>query len=75
MPFPFQIFQSDDLVLMVHEYARAIRHVHTNGTDHPHGPLEFWLGDSRGRWEGDTLVVDTVHFTDQTWLDASRQLP
>jgi hypothetical protein len=71
MPFPFQIFQSDDLVLMIHEYARAIRHVHTNGTAHPHGPLEFWLGDSRGRWEGNTLVVDTVHFTDQTWLDRS----
>jgi hypothetical protein len=71
MPFPFQIFQEDDLILMVHEYARAIRHVHTNGTEHPHGPLEFWLGDSRGRWEGNTLVVDTVHFTNQTWLDRS----
>ena len=71
MPFPFQIFQSDDLVLVMHEYARAIRHIHTNGTEHPRGPLEFWLGDSRGRWEGGTLVVDTVHFTNQTWLDRS----
>jgi hypothetical protein len=69
MPFPFQILQSDDLVLLVHEYARAVRHVHTNGSKHPDGPIEWWLGDSRGRWEGDTLVVDVVHFTDQTWLD------
>jgi hypothetical protein len=29
----------------------------------------MWLGDSRGRWEGDTLVADVVHFTDQTWFD------
>jgi hypothetical protein len=69
MPFPFQIFQSPEEVLVIHEYARAIRHIYTNGTEHPHGPIEWWLGDSRGKWEGDTLVVDTVHFTDQTWLD------
>ncbi|MQA31730.1 MAG: hypothetical protein GEU82_18165 [Luteitalea sp.] len=52
-------------------YARAIRHIHIDGTKHPHGPIEWWLGDSRGRWEEDTLVVDTVHFTNQTWLDRS----
>jgi hypothetical protein len=69
MPFPFQIFQLEDEVLVIHEYARAIRHIYTNGTEHPHGPIEWWLGDSRGHWEGDTLVVDTVHFTNQTWLD------
>ena len=32
-------------------------------------PVEFWMGDSRGRWEGDTLVVDVTLFTDQTWFD------
>jgi hypothetical protein len=71
MPFPFQIVQTPELFLMLHEYARAIRHIHTNGTEHPRGPIEWWLGDSRGKWDGDTLVVDTVHFTNQTWLDRS----
>jgi hypothetical protein len=71
MPFPFQIVQTPELFLMLHEYARAIRHIHTNGTEHPKGPIEWWLGDSRGRWDGDTLIVDTVHFTNQTWLDRS----
>jgi hypothetical protein len=38
---------------------------------HPEGPIEWYMGDSRGRWEGDTLVVDVVHFTNHTWLDRS----
>ena len=69
MPFPIQIVQQADQVLLLHEYVRAIRTVHVNGAPHPKGPIDWWLGDSRGRWDGDTLVVDTVHFTDQTWLD------
>ena len=38
------------------------------GAHYP-GHIDFWLGDSRGRWEGDTLVVDVIHFNDQTWFD------
>jgi hypothetical protein len=40
-----------------------------NGNPHPEGPIEWFMGDSRARWDGDTLEVDVVHFTDQTWLD------
>ena len=69
MPFPFQIFQTPTHVAMTFEYAQGVRIVYTNGTPHPRGPIEWWLGDSRGRWDGDTFVVDVVHFTDQTWLD------
>jgi hypothetical protein len=69
MPFPFQILQTPTHVAMTFEYAQAVRIVYTNGTPHPRGPIEWWMGDSRGRWDGDTLVVDVVHFTDQTWLD------
>ena len=69
MPFPFQILQTPDQVVMVFEYDRGVRNIYTNGTPHPRGPLNWWLGDSRGRWEGNTLVVDVVYFTDQTWFD------
>ena len=68
-PLPFQIFQTPTHVAMTFEYAQAVRIIYTNGTPHPRGPINWWLGDSRGHWEGDTLVVDVVHFTDQTWLD------
>jgi len=69
MPFSFQIFQTPTHVAMTFEYAQSVRIIHTNGTPHPRGPINWWLGDSRGRWEDDTLVVDVVHFTNQTWLD------
>ena len=69
MPFPFQILQTPGQMVMVFEYDRGVRMIYTNGTPHPRGPLNWWMGDSRGRWEGDTLVVDVVYFTDQTWLD------
>ena len=69
MPFPFQIFQTADQIVMVFEYDRGVRNIYTNGTPHPRGPLNWWMGDSRGRWEGNTLVVDVVYFTDQTWFD------
>jgi len=69
MPFPFQIFQTPTYLALVHEYVHAVRHIYANGTPHPRGPIDWWMGDSRGRWEGDTLVVDVVHFTDQTWFD------
>jgi hypothetical protein len=71
MPFPFQIIQQPDVTTILYEYLHAIRYVYTNGTPHPKGPIEWWMGDSRGRWEGDTLVVDVVHFTPDTWFDRS----
>ena len=69
MPFPFQIIQFPDVTTILYEYVHATRYVHTNGSEHPEGGVYWWMGDSRGRWEGDTLVVDVVHFTDQTWFD------
>jgi hypothetical protein len=69
MPFPFQIFQTPAKLTMLFEYVHATRFIHTNGTPHPPGHIDWWMGDSRGRWEGDTLVVDVVDFNDQTWFD------
>ena len=60
---------------MISEYSRAQRIIYTDGSQHPRGPIEFWMGDSRGRWEEDTLVVDVLHFNDQTWFDQGGQLP
>ena len=40
------------------------------GSPHPL-PNDFWMGDSRGHWDGDTFVVDTTHFNGQTWFDAA----
>jgi hypothetical protein len=68
---PFQIFQSaaSDKVTLLYEYAHANRYIYTNGTDHPKGHIDWWMGDSRGHWDGDTFVVDNVDFNDRTWFD------
>lgn len=69
MPFPFQVFQSPGQVTLLYEYVHAVRNVYTDGSPHPQGHIDSWMGDSRGRWEGETLVVDVIHFNDQTWFD------
>ena len=68
MGFPFQIIQTPTQTSILYEYAHAVRNIFMN-SQHPRGPIEWWMGDSRGTWEGDTLVVDVVHFNDQTWFD------
>ena len=69
MPYPFRIVQQRDKISILYEYLGVVRFLYMNGNPHPKGPIEWWMGDSRARWEGNTLVVDVVHFTDQTWLD------
>src|SRR5690606_11176253 len=69
-PAPFQILQRPRDVTIVGQFG-AVRTIHTNGTKHVVGPIGFWQGDSRGHWEGDTLVVSVQDFTDETWLDRS----
>ncbi|MBT5032747.1 MAG: hypothetical protein HOM55_10685, partial [Proteobacteria bacterium] len=70
MPYPFQIFQSEDQIVMTYEWVHSIRNIYMSG-EHLPGPIEWYMGDSRGHWEDDTLVVDVVHFTDETWFDRS----
>ena len=69
MPYPFQILQFADRILILYEYVHVTRTIYMDGSGHPEGHIDFWMGDSRGRWEGDTLVVDVIHFNDQTWFD------
>ncbi|QJU60614.1 hypothetical protein HL653_11685 [Sphingomonas sp. AP4-R1] len=69
-PAPFQIFQRDRDLTLVHQLGNQVRTIHTNETQHPESvESNFWLGDSRGHWEGDTLVVDVTDNNDETWLD------
>jgi len=68
MPYPFQIVQThNNDILMAYEYASASRIIKMGKTEPP--PVDTWMGQSAGRWEGDTLVVDTIGFNDQTWFD------
>ena len=67
---PFQIFQRDRDLTLLFQFSHRARTIHTNGSVHPEGPIGFWFGDSRAEWDGDTLVVDVVDFTGDTWLDS-----
>jgi len=69
MPFPMQIVQVPGEVIMIFEYDHFVRSIYTDGRQHPKELSPTWMGDSVGKWEGDTLVVDTVGFNDKTWLD------
>ena len=70
LPYPFQIVQTADQVTILYEYAHVFRNIYID-SEHPPGPIQWWMGDSRAHWEGDTLVVDVIHFTDRTWFDRS----
>jgi hypothetical protein len=67
MPFPFQIFHSDKAVAMTYEYAGAYRNIYLKDPGPPQ--VDSWMGQSVGRWEGDTFVVDVNGFHDQSWFD------
>ncbi len=69
MPFPFQILQNDEAVLFVYEYANAVRNIYTQ--DPGEAPLDSWMGQSYGYWDGDTFVVEVTAQNGQTWLDRS----
>jgi len=67
MPFPFQIIQSPKHIMMIHEYAGAVRTVYMD--NQTEAPADSWMGWSNGRWEGETLVIDTTGFNDLSWFD------
>jgi hypothetical protein len=68
MDFPFHIFQTRGQVAMLFEWSQVYRLIYTNGSASPAG-IDFWMGDSRGHWEGDTLVVSVTNHNDKTWFD------
>jgi hypothetical protein len=68
LPAPFQIIQSPGNLAIVYTDNHAYRIVDASSVPHYDG-IDFFMGDSRGHWEGDTLVVDVTDLGDQTWLD------
>jgi hypothetical protein len=66
--YPFQIFQTPQSIAMTFEWSLAYRLIPTDGKNHPED-YDSWMGDSRGHWEGATLVVDVANHNDKTWLD------
>jgi hypothetical protein len=70
LPGPYnnnlQIVQAPGYVILFTEMIHDARIVPMDGRPHNSPSLRSWMGDSRGRWEGDTLVVDTINFTDRT---------
>ena len=68
-PFPWEIVQAKDRVVMIFEYQALTRQIFMDGRGHPKDLDQTYMGHSIGKYEGDTLVVDTIGFNDKTWLD------
>ena len=67
IPQPFRIFQSASQIFIAYQYAGAVRNIYLK--DPGPAPVDSWMGQSYGKWEGDTLVVDVTGFNDQSWFD------
>ncbi len=61
-----QLFQTSDYVVIFHEMVHDARIVPLDGRDHLPASIRQWLGDSRGYWDGDTLVIESTNFTAKT---------
>jgi hypothetical protein len=69
MPYPFEIFQNATSIFIAYENAGAVRNIFMK--DPGPAPVDSWMGQSVGHWEGDTLVIDVTGFNDQSWFDRS----
>jgi hypothetical protein len=70
-----QLFQTGDTVVILNEMVHNARVIPLDGRPHLPSGVRQWSGDSRGHWEGDTLVVETTNFTDKTsWRGSGDQM-
>jgi hypothetical protein len=74
IPDGLKLVQTPDLIILLHESRTIYRQIFTDGRPLPRNPQPTWMGYSVGRWENDTLVVDTIGQNGRTWLDM-RGLP
>ena len=68
-PYPMEILQMPTRVIIIHEGPQMMRQIYMN-RQHPKDLDPTYSGDSVGKWEGDTLVVDTIGLNDKTWVDS-----
>lgn len=68
-PTQYQIIQPGGYVVILYELNHSFRTIPLDGRPHVGGNVKLWMGDSRGRWEGDTLIVDTTNFNGKMWFD------
>jgi len=66
---PFRIIQNPEYVLFLYQYEHAFRVIPLDGRPHLAENIKLWRGDSRGRWEGNTLVVDVTNHDARSWFD------
>ena len=67
---PFKIVQTPGLIIVLYEVDNTHRQIYLDGRPLPEDPQPAWLGYSVGKWEGDTLAVETAGFNDKSWLDS-----
>lgn len=72
VPYYIQIVQAPTHVVIAHEYLNLHRIIPTDGRPHPPDPDPSWMGNAVGRWEGDTLVVDSIGYNDKTEINGYR---
>lgn len=68
-PLPFEILQVAGRVYMIFQTSALVRYIYTDGRGHPEGFPVTFMGHSIGKWDGDTLVIDTVGIDEDSWLD------
>jgi hypothetical protein len=69
LPYPYRIYQLPNVLLMLYEGFTTFRQLFLDGRAFPKDMQPSWIGYSTGRWEGDTLVVETRGVNEETWLD------
>ena len=70
VPLPMEILQLPSRVVIIHEGVQVLRQIYLN-RDHPQEVDPSFAGDSIGKWDGDTLVVDTIGVKETTWVDSA----
>lgn len=68
-PFPWELVPARDRIVQIFEYQSLVRQIFTDGRGHPSDLEPTYMGNAIGKFEGDTLVIDSVGFNDKTWLD------